>query len=203
MTCMWKGTIKNGGLICGNDPRDTVFTTDTDLIECDDCKRLLSKKIHSSKHTHLDLDFLSKLVIKQTEQGKYLKNKIHVSFRKHTSTVGTPMCVSNAGPRPLWKITNNPKKITCSLCIKAVWGSREAKRYILKGILIDLGYASRLITIYLAPLSNDTLRVFLDKLINGEFTDGDLLEELKILHETRFKIPDSHLLLEENQRNAK
>ena len=46
MTCMWKGTLKDGGLLCGKDPSVTVFTTDKDLVECIECKQLLGRKIH-------------------------------------------------------------------------------------------------------------------------------------------------------------
>ena len=169
MTCMWKGTLKDGGLICGNDPRETIFTTDKDLIECIICKQLLGRKINKYKHTHLNVDFLSHV--------KILKNRI--SFNKKQRNFGTPMCMLSSGPRILWKLTNNPKEITCSHCLKSVWGSRDAKKYILKGILVELGHPYRYISKKLREFSNDELRGFLDDLLEDKMKVTDRIFKLK------------------------
>tara|TARA_B100000131_G_scaffold72690_1_gene68943 strand:+ start:574 stop:1107 length:534 start_codon:yes stop_codon:yes gene_type:complete len=169
MTCMWKGTLKDGRLICGNDPSVTVFTTDKDLVECIKCKQLLGRKINKYKHTHLNVDFLSHV--------KILKNKI--SFNKHKEIAGIPMCKLSSGPRTLWKLTNNPKEITCSHCLKSVWGSRDAKKYILKGILVELGHPYKYISKKLREFSNDELRGFLDDLLEDRMKVTDRIFKLK------------------------
>ena len=169
MTCMWKGKLKDGGLICGKDPSVTVFTTDKDLIECIECKKLLGRRIHRYKHTHLNVDFLSHV--------KILKNR--VSFKKNKETSGTPMCKISSGPRTLWELTNNPKEITCSHCLNAVWGSREAKLYILKGLLIEFGHPYRYVKEKLAQFSNAELKELLDNLLEDRIKVTDRIFKLK------------------------
>ena len=169
MTCMWKGALKDGGLICGNDPRETIFTTDKDLVECIICKQLLGRKINKYKHTHLNLDFLSNV--------KVLKNRL--SFKKYKQTTGIPMCNLSNGPRTLWKLTNNPKEITCSHCLKAVWGSKQAKLYILKGILIEFGHPYRYVREKLSQFSNDELKELLNNLLEDKMKVTDRIFKLK------------------------
>ena len=99
MTCMWKGTAKEGGIICGKNPRDTIFTTDVHLTTCVDCIRLFNSRHHNLvKHrsVHLNADFLSNenlkvnavpYEVKNIYTGKLeIKNKIVISFEDKDDT---------------------------------------------------------------------------------------------------------------------
>ena len=57
--CRWKGTKKNGRILCGK-PLNEVesITTDDSVITCKECL-LLSGKRTGVKQTHLNADFLS------------------------------------------------------------------------------------------------------------------------------------------------
>ena len=198
MTCMWKGTAKEGGIICGKNPRDTIFTTDVHLTTCVDCIRLFNSRHHKLvKHrsVHLNADFLSNenlkvnavpYEVKNIYTGKLeIKNKIVISFedKEYLSSEATPMCKVNSGDiKPWWKVTNDPSKTTCKHCFSAVWGTKDLKRFILKGIFVELGQPMRLVNGYLKDKTNQELRGLLDSLIEGKLTIEDLASEMNSLH---------------------
>ena len=198
MTCMWKGTAKEGGIICGKNPRDTIFTTDVHLTTCVDCIRLFNSRHHKLvKHrsVHLNADFLSNenlkvsavpYEVKNIYTGKLeIKNKIVISFedKEYLSSEATPMCKVNSGEiKSWWKVTNDPSKTTCKHCFSAVLGTKDLKRFILKGIFVELGQPMRLVNGYLKNKTNQELRGLLDSLIEGKLTIEDLASEMNSLH---------------------
>ena len=198
MTCMWKGTAKEGGIICGKNPRDTIFTTDVHLTTCVDCIRLFNSRYHKLvKHrsVHLNVDFLSNenlkvsavpYEVKNIYTGKLeIKNKIVISFedKEYLSSEATPMCKIKSGEiKSWWKVTNDPSKTTCKHCLSAVWGGKNAKRFILRGIFVELGHPMRLVNGYLKYKTNQELRDLLDSLIEGKLTLEDLASEMNALH---------------------
>ena len=198
MTCMWKGTAKEGGIICGKNPRDTIFTTDVHLTTCVDCIRLFNSRHHKLvKHrsVHINVDFLSNenlkvsavpYQVKNIYTGKLeIKNKIVISFedKEYLSSEATPMCkVYSCDKNPWWKVTNDTSKTTCKHCFSAVWGTKDLKRFILKGIFVELGQPMRLVNGYLKNKTNQELRGLLDSLIEGKLTIEDLASEMNALH---------------------
>ena len=84
--------------------------------------------------------------------------------------------------KPWWKVTNDPFKATCKHCLSAVWGSKDAKSFILKGIFVELGQPMRLVNGYLKNKTNKELRGLLDSLIEGKLTIEDLASEMNSLH---------------------
>ena len=196
MTCMWKGTAKEGGIICGKNPRDTIFTTDVHLTTCVDCIRLFKgRNLWKHRRVHLNVDFLSNenlkvsavpYQVKNIYTGKLeIKNKIVISFedKEYLSSEATPMCKLTSGDiKPWWKVTNDPSKTTCKHCFSAVWGTKDLKRFILKGIFVELGQPMRLVNGYLKDKTNQELRGLLDSLIEGKLTIEDLASEMNALH---------------------
>tara|TARA_R100001079_G_C4447972_1_gene152120 strand:+ start:388 stop:981 length:594 start_codon:yes stop_codon:yes gene_type:complete len=195
---MWKGTAKEGGIICGKNPRDTIFTTDVHLATCVDCIRLFNSRHHKLvKHrsVHLNVDFLSNenlkvsavpYQVKNIYTGELeIKNKIVISFedKEYLSSEATPMCKIKSGEiKSWWKVTNDPSKTTCKHCFSAVWGTKDLKRFILKGIFVELGQPMRLVNGYLKDKTNQELRGLLDSLIEGKLTIEDLASEMNALH---------------------
>ena len=197
MTCMWKGTAKEGGIVCGKNPRDTIFTTDVHLTTCVDCIRLFNNRQHNlfrHRRVHLNVDFLSNenlkvsavpYQVKNIYTGKLeIKNKIVISFedKEYLSSEATPMCKLSGDIKPWWKVTNDPSKTTCKHCFSAVWGTKDLKRFILKGIFVELGQPMRLVNGYLKYKTNQELRDLLDSLIEGKLTVEDLASEMNALH---------------------
>lgn len=198
MTCMWKGTAKEGGIICGKNPRDTIFTTDVHLATCVDCIRLFNSRYYKRvKHrsVHLNVDFLSNenlkvsavpYQVKNIYTGKLeIKNKIVISFedKEYLSSEATPMCKLTSGDiKPWWKVTNDPSKTICKHCLLSVWGSKDLKLFILKGIFVELGQPMRLVNGYLKDKTSKELRDLLDSLIEGELTIENLASEMNALH---------------------
>ena len=198
MTCMWKGTAKEGGIICGKNPKETIFTTDVHLATCVDCIRLFNSRHHKLvKHrsVHLNVDFLSNenlkvsavpYQVKNIYTGELeIKNKIVISFedKEYLSSEATPMCKIKSGEiKSWWKVTNDPSKTTCKHCFSAVWGTKDLKRFILKGIFVELGQPMRLVNGYLKNKTNQELRGLLDSLIEGKLTIEDLASEMNALH---------------------
>jgi len=167
MICIWSGTLKDGGLLCGKGVNiETPFTTDKELVSCFECKKLLGKKIHRYKHTHLNIDFLSNVEIEENKQ---------LSFKKYRGTTGTPKCNYSSGPRTLWKLTNNPKELTCSHCLNSVWGSKEAKLFILTGLLVELGHPLGKVRDRFKGFPANKLQNLLDKLLDNELEVMDYM----------------------------
>lgn len=156
MTCMWKGTIRNGGILCKGEIVE--ITTSKELVDCVECKKLLGRQIHKHRHVHLSIDFLSGVKIDDDK----------LSFEEYTKSVGTPMCMLSSGDRALWKITNNPKEITCGHCTQAVWGNKECKKFILTGLLVECGQSLKLIRQLLKECSNKELKILLDALLDDK-----------------------------------
>ena len=93
------------------------------------------------------------------------------------------MCKNNSEDvKSWWKVTNDPFKTSCKHCLSAVWGGKDAKRFILKGIFVELGQPMRLVNGYLKYKSNQELRDLFDSLIEGKFTIEDLASEMNALH---------------------
>ena len=198
MTCMWKGTAKEGGIVCGKNPRDTIFTTDVHLATCVDCIRLFNSRQHKlvkHRRVHLNVDFLSNenlkvsavpYQVKNIYTGKLeIKNKIVISFedKEYLSSEATPMCKIKSGDvKSWWKVTNDPSKTTCKHCFSAVWGTKDLKCFILKGIFVELGQPMRLVSGYLKDKTNQELRGLLDSLIEGKLTIENLASEMNSLH---------------------
>ena len=60
--CRWKGTIRQGGILCDIDPTECEsITTDDRVVTCQQCLLLLNSKTTGAKHIHLNADFLSSL----------------------------------------------------------------------------------------------------------------------------------------------
>ena len=60
-----------------------------------------------------------------------------------------------------------------------MWGSREAKLYILKGLLIEFGHPYRYVREKLAQFSNDELKALLDNLLEDRIKVTDRIFKLK------------------------
>ena len=112
------------------------------------------------------MDFLSNVKV----------NKNKLSFKKYKRTTGTPMCNYSSGPRTLWKLTNNPKELTCSHCLNSVWGSKEAKFFILTGLMVEFGHPLGKVRERLRRCSALTLRNLLDKLLDNKLEVMDYMQ---------------------------
>ena len=154
MTCKWKGNIRNGHVLCGSNHKEVTITTDNFLVTCIQCLRLLKHKISYISHIHLNNNFLN--------YAKYYKDE-GLIFEKYVSDKVDTICpTKNSGNL---RVTNDPKEITCSHCLRLVWGGKNSMQFILTGLMVECGHTLSVVRRKTSTLSAEKLKKKLNSLL--------------------------------------
>lgn len=154
--CMWKGKLSSGGILCGKPLEHAQITTDAHIVTCKDCKIELASKINARRHIHLNVNFLDGAFLTTNNEGNPILN-----FKEMES--GKPLCSLSKN----YATTNDPKEITCKHCINGVWGSKDAKIFILAGFMTEGGLSLIQVRSKLRSMSNLKLKEMLNTLLYG------------------------------------
>ena len=168
--CRWKGTKKNGRILCGK-PLNEVesITTDDSVITCKECL-LLSGKRTGVKQTHLNADFLSFANIGENGLLDFQEYKKEKDGRSKTGYKDSFIMCRSESPNyfvPEHRITNDPKEVSCSHCLN-MWGKKETKRFVLTGVMLEIGLPMKKIRTKVDNASSATLSSMLDKMLYGD-----------------------------------
>ena len=68
---------------------------------------------------------------------------------------------------PEHRITNDPKEVSCSHCLN-MWGKKETKRFVLTGVMLEIGLPMKKIKAKIDNASSATLTSMLDKMLYGD-----------------------------------
>lgn len=141
MVCKWASYSNSntnrkvkGRVLCGLSPTDVTITTDNTIVTCTACKRLLGVKLNKFYHTHLSANFLDTAYF--TGERIYFTPLEEDEIKAHQATICRKdgFRVTKAG-----NITNDPREISCTFCIKHTFGGRFNKALAIAGLLIDTG----------------------------------------------------------------
>ena len=152
--CKWKGKLSTGGILCTKSVVNAQITTDDNLVTCKGCMLILGNKIQPFRQTHLASNFF---------ESAYFEDGVLVF-----SAVSRPELIKTICSTLRFKtvkVTNDPKEITCSHCIKSMWGDKESKKFILRGFMVEGGLTLRNSKERTESMSSERMGLTLDSLL--------------------------------------
>ena len=169
--CRWKGNKRQGRILCDKPIHEVEsITTDDAVITCKECLLLTTKFTSKAKHTHLNADFLSFANIGENGLVDFEDYQEIKDGRKRTGIRDAKVICKEDSPHffiPEHRITNDPKKVSCSHCLK-IWGKQDTKRFVLTGIMLETGLPLTKINSKIRHASNDKLSSMLNKMLYGD-----------------------------------
>ena len=94
--------------------------------------------------------------------AKYYKDE-GLIFEKYVSDKVNTICpTKNSGNL---RVTNDPKEITCSHCLRLVWGGKNSMQFILTGLMVECGHTLSVVRRKTSTLSAEKLKKKLNSLL--------------------------------------
>jgi len=169
--CKWKGTKRNGGILCEKPITEVVsVTTDDSVITCKECLLLITSKKTTARQTHLNTDFLSFANLGEDGLLNFEKYKAIRDNRNKTGFKDSHIVCRSESPNyfvPENRITNDPKEVSCLHCLK-MWGRKDTKKFVLTGVLLEAGLPMKQIKQKVNHASNAELERMLNKMLYGD-----------------------------------